>query len=137
MDYNQLKAFIAVAETGSFSMAAENLRLTQPAVSKRVALLEAHLGSTLFDRVGKQNRLTAAGELALVGARRIIGEAKALEHDIENLTGSISGKLVISTSHHIGRMRANAGPATRLLCTNWQWGRSGWLWPSQSELRLQ
>jgi len=105
MDNNQLHAFIAVAEAGSFSLAAENLRLTQPAVSKRIALLESRLGASLFDRIGKQNRLTAAGELALVRARRIISEGNALAHDIENLAGSISGKLVISTSHHIGLHR--------------------------------
>ena len=47
METQNLRAFVLVAETGSFSMAAENLRLTQPAVSKRIALLEQQLGSAL------------------------------------------------------------------------------------------
>ncbi|MGD8811483.1 MAG: LysR family transcriptional regulator, partial [Thioalkalispiraceae bacterium] len=50
MDIDALQAFIAVAEQGSFSQAAQQLYLTQPAVSKRVATLEAELDTRLFDR---------------------------------------------------------------------------------------
>ncbi len=105
MDYDQLKTFITLAETGSFSLSAEKLNITQPAVSKRISLLESQLNCKLFDRVGKTNKLTAAGELTLARAKKILSESKELRHDIANLTDTISGKLVISTSHHIGLHR--------------------------------
>ncbi|MEK7734650.1 MAG: LysR family transcriptional regulator, partial [Pseudomonadota bacterium] len=57
MDIAALQAFLAVAETGSFSRAGERIFLTQPAVSKRIATLENQLGARLFDRIGKQVRL--------------------------------------------------------------------------------
>jgi DNA-binding transcriptional LysR family regulator len=61
VDTLQLKAFILVAETTSFSQAAEQLHITQPAVSKRVALLEQQLDTSLFDRIGRSVSLTEAG----------------------------------------------------------------------------
>ena len=60
MDTHALLAFIAVAETGSFSLAAERLNLTQPAVSKRVAALERHLGARLFDRIARTEEVKTA-----------------------------------------------------------------------------
>ena len=105
MDYDQLNTFVNLAETGSFSITAEKLNVTQPAVSKRIALLESQLNCILFDRIGKTNKLTAAGELTLIRAKKILGESKELKHDIDNLTDSVSGRLVISTSHHIGLHR--------------------------------
>ena len=70
MDTQALTAFLAVAESGSFSTAAERLFLTQPAVSKRIAQLEQQLGTRLFDRVGRRIRLTEAGEALLPRARQ-------------------------------------------------------------------
>ena len=61
MDLANLNAFIAIAETGSFSEAGERLHLTQPAVSKRIAALEQQLGARLFDRLGREIGLTQAG----------------------------------------------------------------------------
>ncbi|HBK47060.1 MAG TPA: LysR family transcriptional regulator, partial [Xanthomonadaceae bacterium] len=60
MDIANLAAFLAIAESGSFSAAAERLHLTQPAVSKRIGLLEADLRVRLFDRLGRQVVLTEA-----------------------------------------------------------------------------
>jgi len=105
MDYDQLKTFITLAETGSFSLTGEKLNVTQPAVSKRIALLESELDCVLFDRIGKKNKLNAAGKLTLQRAHNILRESKELKHDIANLTDNVSGKLVISTSHHIGLHR--------------------------------
>ena len=56
MDTQNLKAFLLVAETGSFSLAAQKLHLTQPAVSKRVAQLEEQLNASLFDRIGSSGK---------------------------------------------------------------------------------
>ncbi|WP_156496883.1 LysR family transcriptional regulator, partial [Alcanivorax sp. HI0083] len=72
MDTPTLTAFMAVAETGSFSAAAERLYITQPAISKRIALLEQQLEARLFDRVGRQIQLTEAGRSLLPRARQVL-----------------------------------------------------------------
>ena len=61
MDTANLSAFLAVAEHASFSRAAEQLHLTQPAISKRIATLEQQLGARLFDRIGRHISMTEAG----------------------------------------------------------------------------
>ena len=108
MDTLQLKAFIAVAESESFSLAAENLHLTQPAVSKRVASLEESLGSKLLDRMGRNLRLTEAGKTLLPRARRILNDIQDAQRSIDNLSGTVQGDLRIATSHHIGLHRLPA-----------------------------
>lgn len=102
MDDQQLATFIAIAETGSFSGAATRLHLTQPAVSKRIALLEAHLSSKLFDRLGKQVALTPAGAGLLPHARAIMQAVADAERAISDMGGDVTGRLSIATSHHIG-----------------------------------
>ncbi len=105
MDTQALTAFLAVAESGSFSTAAERLFLTQPAVSKRIAQLEQQLGTRLFDRVGRRIRLTEAGEALLPRARQVLLYLEDMSRAISNLTGTVSGTLRIGTSHHIGLHR--------------------------------
>ena len=56
MDISSLQAFIAVARNESFSKASEQLFVTQPAISKRVAALEEELGTQLFNRIARQNQ---------------------------------------------------------------------------------
>lgn len=102
MDTQHLQAFVAIANTGSFSGAAERLHLTQPAVSKRIALLEDTVKARLFDRVGRQVVLTQAGNLLLNKATNILSEVAAAQRAIADLRGEISGKLSIATSHHLG-----------------------------------
>lgn len=105
MDSRSLKAFIAVLETGSFSAAAENLHLTQPAISKRIALLEEQLGVLLFDRAGRQIFPTQAGQVLLPRAREILQAMINAQRAIDDLQGEVRGKLSIATSHHIGLHR--------------------------------
>lgn len=105
MDINALQAFVSVAQTGSFSIAAERLFLTQPAISKRIAALEDELGTALFDRVGRQIRLTDAGRALLPRADKLIDDVRDLKRLAHNLTGDISGQLLLGTSHHIGLHR--------------------------------
>jgi len=105
MEINALLAFLAVAETGSFSRAAERLFLTQPAVSKRIAALEQELGSPLFDRIGRRVALTEAGRALLPRVRRILDELEDSRRAIGNLTDQVAGSLAIGTSHHIGLHR--------------------------------
>ncbi len=102
MDTQHLQAFVAIAEQGSFSAAAEKLHLTQPAISKRIALLEDQLGTRLFDRVGRQVILTQAGKILLNKAQLILSEVAATQRAIADLRGEIQGQLSIATSHHVG-----------------------------------
>jgi len=105
MDTENLRTFIAVAETGSFSKTATQLYLTQPAVSKRIATLEESLGVALFDRIGRQARLTEAGKVFIERARRILNEWQDSRRELENLSSEVGGRLSIGTSHHIGLHR--------------------------------
>lgn len=105
MDLASLSAFIAVAETGSFSLAAARLHLTQPAVSKRIAALEQQLEVRLFDRLGRETGLTEAGRALLPRAYRIINVLDDTRRALANLHGEVSGQLVLATSHHIGLHR--------------------------------
>ncbi len=102
MDTQHLQAFVAIAENGSFSAAAERLHLTQPAISKRIALLEEQLKAPLFDRIGRQVALTQAGQVLLSKAKLILNEVIAAQRAIADLQGDVQGKLSIATSHHVG-----------------------------------
>jgi DNA-binding transcriptional LysR family regulator len=105
MHWNELRAFLAVAETGSFSRAAEQLHLTQPAVSKRIQSLENGLDVKLFDRVGKRVHLTEAGSLLRPRARNLLSEVADTEVVLRNLHRRIDGRLAVATSHHVGLHR--------------------------------
>ncbi|MEE9334924.1 MAG: LysR family transcriptional regulator [Granulosicoccaceae bacterium] len=102
MDVSALQAFVAVAETGSFSLAAERLFITQPATSKRIAALEAELDVALFDRLARQVHLTEAGNTLLHSARRILSDLATSREEIKSLRNKVAGKLRLGTSHHIG-----------------------------------
>ena len=105
MDTHNLRAFLLVAETGSFSLAAQKLHLTQPAVSKRVAQLEQQLSAPLFDRIGRTVSMTEAGEALLPHARAVQLELQAAEQSVRDLAGEVRGRLRLATSHHIGLHR--------------------------------
>ena len=72
--FRQLKVFEAVARHLSYSRAAEELHLTQPAVSTQIARLEEHAGNVLFEQFGKKIHLTAAGAQLLQISRTIIDQ---------------------------------------------------------------
>jgi len=105
MDISNYQAFLAVAEHASFSLAAEKLHLTQPAISKRIAQLESSLGVALFDRLGRRISLSAAGRALQPVAIRILNDVRETRQVIANLSTEISGTLSIVTSHHIGLRR--------------------------------
>ncbi|WP_252274040.1 LysR family transcriptional regulator [Pseudomonas subflava] len=105
MDLANLNAFIAIAEAGSFSEAAERLHLTQPAVSKRIAGLEQQLDVRLFDRLGREVNLTEAGRALLPRAYQILNVLDDTRRALTNLNGEVSGRLTLATSHHIGLHR--------------------------------
>lgn len=105
MDIAALQAFLAVAETSSFSRAAERIYLTQPAISKRIAALEHTLGTALFDRIGRTVQLTEAGRALVERSRAILNDLEDAKRSLANLSGQIRGALSLATSHHIGLHR--------------------------------
>lgn len=105
MDTANLTAFMEVAKAESFSLAAENLHLTQPAISKRISGLEESLGVELFDRVGRRIALTEAGRALLPRAQLLLLELEDMRRAVGNLSGPINGTLKVGTSHHIGLHR--------------------------------
>ena len=78
MTLDQLRAFVAVAEAGSFSAAARRLGRVHSAVSQSVATLEDQLGVVLFERGGRTPILSEAGSVLLADARQVLGQARAL-----------------------------------------------------------
>jgi len=105
LDIQALSAFVAVSDSQSFSRAAEQLFITQPAVSKRISTLENHLNTRLFDRIGKTVQLTEAGRALLPSAQRILAELEESRRAIGNLNQQVDGTLKLATSHHIGLHR--------------------------------
>ena len=92
----QLKVFEAVARHRSFSRAAEELHLTQPAVSTQVGKLAEHAGLPLFEQVGKKIHLTAAGEQMLLSSREIIQKFQEAEEAMAQFKGVSGGRLHVS-----------------------------------------
>ncbi|PID42368.1 MAG: LysR family transcriptional regulator [Gammaproteobacteria bacterium] len=105
MDTDYLTAFISVVENQSFSLAGEQLHLTQPAISKRIQTLEKLLDVQLFDRSQKKLQLTDAGRQLVNPARNVLSELQNLKLTIQNLEAEVSGELKITCSHHIGLHR--------------------------------
>jgi DNA-binding transcriptional LysR family regulator len=91
----------AVARRGSFSRAAHELHLTQPAVSMQVRALETEVGAPLLERVGKRAFPTAAGELLLAHAARARHELETAVERIQGLKGIMAGRIRIGTSASI------------------------------------
>ncbi|MBY6032453.1 LysR family transcriptional regulator [Marinobacter daepoensis] len=102
MDSNALKAFLTIVDQGSFSEAAEILHLTQPAISKRLASLEAQLGTRLIERSNREIRLTEAGTRLFPHARKILDEIHNARLALSTNPDRIEGELHAIASHHIG-----------------------------------
>jgi DNA-binding transcriptional LysR family regulator len=97
VNLHQLRTFESVARHRSFTRAAEELALTQPAVSVQVKALEESLGTDLFDRAGRQVTLTEAGESLIEYARRILGLLEEARSVIDDLHELRRGRVSIST----------------------------------------
>lgn len=96
-EYAALRAFVAVARTGSVSRAADQLCLTQPAVSLKLKQLQQHLGLTLFNRRPQGLTLTADGFALLPAAENALTSALAFEQSAHALHSTLRGKLKIGT----------------------------------------
>ena len=94
----RLQVFHAVAKQSSFTKAAETLFMTQPAVTFQIKQLEEHFNTRLFDRGHGKISLTAAGEVVLEYAERILSLSAELDTRVSELTGEIQGLLLIGAS---------------------------------------
>ncbi|GBD31049.1 HTH-type transcriptional activator CmpR [bacterium HR32] len=106
LNVHQLKIFHTVVRAGSFSRAAEELRITQPSVSIQVRELERALGVELFEQIGKRIFLTEAGRVLEEYAVRVLSLLDEAERAIRDLKGQAAGPL---------RVGANNTPGTYLL----------------------
>jgi DNA-binding transcriptional LysR family regulator len=102
MKLDQLKSFHRVALTGSFTEAARDLFLTQPAVSQQIQLLEHAMGVRLFDRPGKKTRLTSEGEILLSYTIRLFQLYEEIEMLFSQLHGLEKGKVTIGSTAVLG-----------------------------------
>ena len=93
---DQLRIFVAVAETGSFSAAARRLGRVHSAVSQAVASLEDQLGTRLFDRTGRTPRPTEAAGVLLADARRVLAETMALKARATALADGTEPELTVA-----------------------------------------
>jgi DNA-binding transcriptional LysR family regulator len=98
VDFRQLEAFAKVAETRSFSRAAEALRLTQSTISEHVRLLEEDIGTRLFDRLGRETTLTRAGELLHGYARQLLALRGDARQALQQYLGQVAGTLLVGAS---------------------------------------
>ncbi|ACI94651.1 transcriptional regulator of LysR family [Afipia carboxidovorans OM5] len=102
MTLEQLRIFVAVAEHEHMTRAAGTLNLTQSATSAAVAALEERYAIKLFDRVGRNIRLTDAGRRFLVEARAMLARAAAAEAVLADLAGLTRGTLTLAASQTVG-----------------------------------
>lgn len=109
-----LFVFVAVVERGSFTRTAEELHMTQPAVSQYIAALERTSGAKLLERTNKYIRMTKAGEIVYHHAKEIIGLYARMQNLVDDLSQVASGGISIGASytfgeyilpHVIGRLR--------------------------------
>ena len=106
MDTRQLAAFCAVVDRRSFSQAAEQLGVTQPAVSLQIRALEKRLGKQLLDRSGRRVEPTEAGRRLYRSAQRML----ALEEQLLEEVASDDGR--IGLGHELSSVVSSAAPAT-------------------------
>ncbi|MGC5030565.1 LysR family transcriptional regulator [Micromonospora sp. DT229] len=93
MQLHQLKYFVAVAEVRHFTQAADVVGITQPSLSKQIHALEATLGAPLFERVRGNITLTAAGEVLLPLAKRILADVETATREVQELVGLRRGRV--------------------------------------------
>ncbi|HWF72772.1 MAG TPA: LysR family transcriptional regulator, partial [Solirubrobacteraceae bacterium] len=97
MELRQLATFVAVAEEGSFTRAADRLHVVQSAVSAGVRNLEKELGTMLFDRSTHSVKLTDSGRALLPEARATIAAAQAAQDAVDEARGGLRGTVVLGT----------------------------------------
>ncbi len=102
MDLRQLRYLVALAEERNFTRAAASLHIAQPAMSQQIRRLEDELGLAVVERTTRRVKLTDAGELLVVRARRILVELEAAETELQAIRGMYIGHLTIGAMHTMG-----------------------------------
>ena len=95
IELRHLRYFLAVAEAAHFTRAATKLHVTQPTLSHQIRQLEGQLNLALFDRIGRRVKLTAAGEVLLPHARRVLRELEEAQSALSELHGLKRGELKV------------------------------------------
>jgi DNA-binding transcriptional LysR family regulator len=102
MSLRQMEYFLTVAKEGSFSRAAAELNVTQPALSQQVIALEGELGAPLFERLGRGVRITAAGRAYLPYAEAAVTARRRGRQAVENVRAGLGGELELGTVISVG-----------------------------------
>ncbi|MEU9015001.1 LysR family transcriptional regulator [Streptomyces sp. NPDC048479] len=95
MELQQMRYVVAVAETNSFTRAAERCLVVQSALSHQIARLEKELGARLFERTSRRVRLTPAGEAFLPAARQCLDAAERAAAEVAAAVGEVRGRLAV------------------------------------------
>src|ERR1700760_1995796 len=95
MEIHQLRYVCAIAETGSFSRAAERCQIAQPSLSQQVLKLEKDLGAKLFDRLGRSVGLTEAGRAFLPHARAILHQMEEARSSVATQSTDVRGSVAV------------------------------------------
>ncbi|MFI9509514.1 LysR family transcriptional regulator [Nocardia sp. NPDC052566] len=95
MELQQMRYVIAVAETNSFTRAAERCLVVQSALSHQIARLEKELGARLFERTSRRVRLTPAGAAFLPAARQCLDAAERAATEVAAAVGEVRGRLAV------------------------------------------
>ena len=132
MDFNQLRAFAAIAAEGNLTRAAERLHLTQPAVSLQLKALQATLGLQLFTRTAAGMMLTDDGAKLLPFAGRVLDSIAEFRQGADALHSTLSGTLAIGTILdpefiRLGAFLKRLVESYPQLSTRLQHGMSGWV----------
>ena len=101
MDLREVRTFVGVADLGTVSRAAQELHITQPALSRQIANLESELGLKLFDRVGRRLLLTSEGAQLLQQCRGLLSYSQAVREQADGLKRGDAGMLRVSASPHL------------------------------------
>ncbi|MCG2595142.1 LysR substrate-binding domain-containing protein [Ramlibacter sp. XY19] len=104
MDLKQLEYFVRVAELGSFTRAASELDVAQPALSRQVRLLEVELRQTLLVRNGRGAVPTEAGKLLLDHGRGILYQVERAREDLGRLRGGLAGRVAVGLPSSVARV---------------------------------
>jgi LysR family hydrogen peroxide-inducible transcriptional activator len=102
MEFQQLRYVSAIAETGSFSRAAESCRVAQPSLSQQILKLEEDLGAKLFDRLGRSVRLTEAGRAFLPHARSILSQVETARSSVTDKCADVRGSVSVGVIPTVG-----------------------------------
>ncbi|HEY5349412.1 MAG TPA: LysR family transcriptional regulator [Candidatus Lustribacter sp.] len=97
MEFRQLRSAVAVARRLSFTAAADDLALAQPALSQQIAALERELGVRLFERTNRRVALTDAGRAFVVRAERVLNDLDASAQEMSAYAGGLRGRIVLGT----------------------------------------